>query len=154
MSKAPSEPRFVKIVDGPTQPSGLGIGYVVVGIMSILLLVANTYGFSQAFRLPALFGLVLAILTLVIRLYLLRPRPAHERASSSGLDRMMFYLLPAFLSTLFSAFAIYCVALSGQPERFLRDTMALTGEAIGCWAAPGILELFIVILVLGNRPHD
>jgi len=248
MTKSPSEPRYVKIVNGPTQPSGSGVGYVVVAILSFVLLAANTYGFSRAFRLPPLFGLVLAILTLMVKLHMLRPRPAHERASSSGLDRAMFYLVPAFLSTLFSAFGIYCLALvesemmETQPsqseqqapiklyeqaraalkpktsdqadgddapdgvepidgditesaiqreldeaekahrqlqrpirsqalapsaeevsdervlidkrEGFLQDTLNLTSEAIGCWLAPAILELFTVIILLGARPRD
>jgi hypothetical protein len=32
--------------------------------------------------------------------------------------------------------------------------MALTNEAIGCLAVPIILEIFIIILVVSNRPRE
>jgi hypothetical protein len=40
------------------------------------------------------------------------------------------------------------------PGTFFRDMLDLTFEVIGCWAAPAILELFTVIILLGNRPRD
>jgi hypothetical protein len=42
----------------------------------------------------------------------------------------------------------------GKPDRFFRDMMALTDKVKGCLAVPIILEIFIVILVLSNRPRD
>jgi hypothetical protein len=301
MSKAPSSQQFVKIVDGPTQPSGSGFGYLLVGVMAVFLIITDTYGFGQATDLPPLIGLIIAVLACAIKMYMLRRRPPHERATSGGLERMMGYLPPALLSVALSSFAIYSFfmvdseaslrqqsarkglenvtvviedfyrtvrtkirtrietnaerlrELSDEPpspqqqgqiagleeeqqmlrallrqtadalrpaesdlpspgdppdgdgpidedaaqeglrkkfnaaaslhqqlpdsirydvevpkleslpedavsggklESFFRDTMALTNEAIGCLAVPAILELFIVIIVLSNRPRD
>jgi hypothetical protein len=158
MTKSPSEPRYVKIVNGPTQPSGSGVGYVVVGILSIFLLATNTYGFSKAFRLPALFGLVLAVVTLMVKLHMLRPRPAHERASSSGLDRAMFYLVPAFLSTLFSAFGIYCLALAEgdtmETQQARREKLASAIGAIGNYYQTVRAEILVRFELNADRLRD
>lgn len=107
MSKPPSGHQYVKLVDGPTEPSGLGFGYLLVGVMSIFLIGANAYGFRQATRLPALIGLVVALLAFAVKMHMLRRRPSHERATSGGLDRMLGYLPPMLLSITLSSFAIY-----------------------------------------------
>jgi hypothetical protein len=39
-------------------------------------------------------------------------------------------------------------------EQFFRDTLAMTNQAMGSWAVPGILELFLIVLMLINRPRD
>ncbi len=107
MGKSRSSQQFVKIVDGPIQPSGSGFGYLLVGVMAATLMTTNTYGFGQATSLPPLIGLAVAILAFAIRMYMLRRRLPHERATSVGLDRMMWYLPPALISVGLSAFAIY-----------------------------------------------
>jgi hypothetical protein len=123
MSKAPSSQQFVKIVDGPTQPSGSGFGYLLVGVMAVFLIITDTYGFGQATDLPPLIGLVVAVLACAIKMYMLRRRPPHERATSGGLERMMGYLPPALLSVALSSFAIYSFFIAGS-EATLRQQPA------------------------------
>jgi len=291
MNPVRSSPQFVKQMGGRTQPSGSGPGYLLVAVMAIFLIATNTYGFYQATGLPPLIGLTVAILAFVIRMYMIRRRSPYERVTSNGLERALFYLPAAILSTGLSAFAIYSLVvdsdatpkrrpagerlehatvvienyyhdvrakirsrletiderlrgLNNQPsseqsqmeivdlkeeqrilrglfqrtttavrplasddgesddkdsvqetlsrkfdeaaklhqqlpevisrdveapmleslpedatsggkfERFFRNMMALSNEAIGCLAVPIILELFIVILVISNRPRD
>jgi len=101
-----SNPRVV--MNGPIQPSGSGIGYFMVSIMALFLIGANAYGFDQATGLPPLIGLSVAILAFAIRMYLMRRRSLQERVTSGGLERALFYLPPALLSTGLSTFAIYC----------------------------------------------
>lgn len=114
MNKSPSGQQYVKMVDGPIEPSGLGFGYPLVGAMSIFLIITNAYSFRQATRLPALIGLLVAILLLAVKMYMLRRRPSHERATSGGLDRMLGYLAPATISIVLSAFAIYSFFVAGD----------------------------------------
>jgi hypothetical protein len=113
MSNPPSDQQYVKMMNGPIQPSGLGMGYLLVGLMSVFLIFTNAYGFRRATNLPALMGLILAILLFAIKMYMLRRRPPHERASSSGLDRMLGYLAPMLLSIGLSAFAIFSYFVIG-----------------------------------------
>jgi hypothetical protein len=285
MNTMRSSPQFVKQMGGRTQPSGSGFGYLLVAVIALFLIGANAYGFAQATSLPPLIGLTVAILAFVIRMYMIRRRSPYERVASDGLERALFYLPAAILSTALSAFAIYCwvvdsetsqkrrtdkdrlehatVALEnyyhdvrakirsrletiderllepdhqppsegqmemaaleeeqlmlkelfretkagitppapddedsaqeklsrkfdeaarlhqqlpdsinrdvqppmleslpedttsgGKPERFFRGVMALTNDAIGCLAVPIIMEIFIVILVVSNRPRE
>jgi len=111
-----SSPQFVKNLNGPTQPSGPGFGYLLVSIMAVFLIVSNMYGFEQASGLPYMIGLSVAILAFAMRMYLLRRRAPYERATSGGLDRVLFYLPPAILSTGLSAFAIYSFFAVGAQE--------------------------------------
>ena len=79
-----SSPQFVKNLNGPTQPSGPGFGYLLVSIMAVFLIVSNMYGFEQASGLPYMIGLSVAILAFAMRMYLLRRRAPYERATSGG----------------------------------------------------------------------
>ena len=295
MNTVRSSPQFVKNMEGRTQPSGSGFGYLMVAVMAIFLIGASAYGFALATGLPPLIGLTVATLAFVIRMYMIRRRSPYERVTSDGLERALFYLPAAILSTGLSAFAIYCLVVDGgadpkrrtdgrkmehaamalenyyhevraqirsrlkaiderlreldnqtpseqirteiavleeerqtlndlfrqtaivfrlpssndgdrgawpndddsvqedmnrrfdeaaklhrqlpdiisqevkppmlesppenaisggQPQRFFRSVMALTNEAMGCLAAPIILEIFIVLVVVSNRPHE
>ncbi|HEX5081702.1 MAG TPA: hypothetical protein VFY40_06640 [Blastocatellia bacterium] len=114
-----SSPQFVKSMGSPAQPSGSGFGYLLVAVMAISLIGTNAYGFAQATSLPPLIGLTVAILAFVIRMYMIRRRSAYERVASDGLERALFYLPAAILSTALSAFAIYCWVIDSEthPKR-------------------------------------
>jgi hypothetical protein len=128
------------IRNGPIQPSGSGIGYLMVGLMAFFLIGANAYGFDRATGLPSLIGLAVAILAFAIRMYLLRRRSPQERFMSSGLDRTLFYLPPALLSTGLSAFAIYCF--------FVLDSEARPKER------PAGERLEQAVMVIENYYHE
>ena len=119
MNPVRSSPQFVKQMGGRTQPSGSGFGYLLVTVIAIFLIGANTYGFAQATSLPPLIGLTVAILAFVIRMYMIRRRSPYERITSDGLERALFYLPAAILSTALSAFAIYCWVVDSEmsPKR-------------------------------------
>ncbi|MBO0725468.1 MAG: hypothetical protein J2P52_07700 [Blastocatellia bacterium] len=119
MNPVRSSPQFVKQMGGRTQPSGSGPGYLLVAVMAIFLIATNTYGFYQATGLPPLIGLTVAILAFVIRMYMIRRRSPYERVTSDGLERALFYLPAAILSTGLSAFAIYCLVVDSDatPKR-------------------------------------
>jgi hypothetical protein len=119
MNTVRSNPQFVKQMGGRTQPSGSGFGYLLVAVMAIFLIGTGTYGFYQATGLPPLIGLTVAILAFVIRMYMIRRRSPYERVTSDGLERALFYLPAAILSTGLSAFAIYSLVVDGEthPKR-------------------------------------
>jgi hypothetical protein len=119
MNTLRSSPQFVKQMGGRTQPSGSGFGYLLVAVIAIFLIGANTYGFAQATGLPPLIGLTVATLAFVIRMYMTRRRSPYERVTSDGLERALFYLPAAILSTGLSAFAIYSLVVDGDvnPKR-------------------------------------
>jgi|SRR5882672_281512 len=119
MNTVRSSPQFVKHMGGLTQPSGSGFGYLLVGVMAIFLIGASTYGFYQATALPPLIGLTVAILAFVIRMYMIRRRSPYEQVTSDGLERALFYLPAAILSTGLSAFAIYSLVVDSEtpPKR-------------------------------------
>ncbi|HEY7183212.1 MAG TPA: hypothetical protein VIC84_17400 [Blastocatellia bacterium] len=119
MNPVRSSPQFIKQMGGRTQPSGSGPGYLLVAVMAIFLIATNTYGFYQATGLPPLIGLTVAILAFVIRMYMIRRRSPYERVTSDGLERALFYLPAAILSTGLSAFAIYCLVVDSDatPKR-------------------------------------
>jgi hypothetical protein len=133
MSTVRSSPQFVKSMGSSAQPSGSGFGYLLVTVMAIFLIGANTYGFAQAVSLPPLIGLTVAILAFVIRMYMIRRRSPYERVTSDGLERALFYLPAAILSTALSAFAIYCWVVDNETnpkrpssrEKLEHATMAL-----------------------------
>jgi hypothetical protein len=114
MNTVRSSPQFVKHMGGRAQPSGSGFGYLLVAVMAIFLIGAGTYGFYQATGLPPLIGLTVAILAFVIRMYMIRRRSPYERVTSDGLERALFYLPAAILSTALSAFAIYCWVVDSE----------------------------------------
>jgi hypothetical protein len=290
--------QFVKLVNGPTEPAGSGIGYLLIGGMALGLVALDAYGFKAATDLPPLIGISLAALICVVRFFMLRRRPSHERLSSSGLERVAVCAPASFLAVGLAAYGVYYHAVSaplpsgppqmteeqletataaienyyhllrarvgaqnnlnerrlgqlksesatpeekaeferlhleqqelrkllrvvvagvrptdpapleetappvkrepreeeaslrrrfdaaarlhqqlpddirleveppkldrlpvesirgGKGEQFIRDTLALSNQALGCWAVPGILELFLIILTLTNRPRD
>jgi hypothetical protein len=119
MNTVRSNPQFVKHMGGLTQPSGSGFGYLLVAVMAIFLIGISTYGFYQATGLPPLIGLTVAILAFVIRVYMIRRRSPYERVTSDGLERALFYLPAAILSTGLSAFAIYSLVVYSEthPKR-------------------------------------
>jgi hypothetical protein len=119
MNTLRSNPQFVKNMGGRTQPSGSGFGYLLVAVMAIFLIGTNTYGFAQATGLPPLIGLTVATLAFVIRMYMIRRRSPYERVTSDGLERTLFYLPAAILSTGLSAFAIYSLVVDSDanPKR-------------------------------------
>jgi hypothetical protein len=119
MNTVRSNPQFVKNIGGLTQPSGSGFGYLLVAVMAMFLVGANTYGFAQATGLPPLIGLTVAILAFVIRMYMIRRRSPYERATGDGLERALFYLPAAILSTGLSAFTIYSLVVDSEtsPKR-------------------------------------
>jgi hypothetical protein len=119
MNTVRSSPQFVKHMGGRTQPSGSGFGYLLVAVMAIFLIGTNTYGFAQTTELPPLIGLTVAVLAFVIRMYMIRRRSPYERVTSDGMERALFYLPAAILSTGLSAFAIYSLVVdnNANPKR-------------------------------------
>ncbi len=112
MSEAESD-QYVKLVQGPTQPAGSGFGYLLIGGMALTLVVLGAYGFQQATDLPPLIGILLASLVCIVRLYMLRRRPSHERVSGSGLERAGVCAPASFLAVAMAAFAIFNFSVSG-----------------------------------------
>jgi len=122
MSEVESD-QYVKLVQGPTQPSGSGFGYLLIGAMALTLVALGAYGFQQATDLPPLIGVSLASLVCVVRFYMLRRRPSHERVSSSGLERAGVCAPASFLAVAMAAFAIFNFSVSGtQVPRMPRMT--------------------------------
>lgn len=119
MNTVRSSPQFVKYMDGGAQPSGLGLGYLLVAVMAIFLIGTNAYGFALATGLPPLIGLAVAVLAFVIRMYMIRRRSPYERVTNDGLERALFYMPAAILSTGLSAFAIYSLVVdnNANPKR-------------------------------------
>lgn len=300
MSESNSD-QYVRVTPRQIEPAGAGVGYLLIGGMALALVALDVYGFRQATNLPPLIGITLALLVCVVRFYMLRRRPSHERISYSGLERAAACTPASILAIAMAAFAIYGFAVwgtdgteglrgprmsneqletataaiedyyrllrttvgtrnnlnerrlsqlkseapdperqaeieslereqrqvrkllrlaaagvrptnpappdeasppverelledenalrkryeeaarlhqqlpdfirdevalptmealpvekirGGKLEQFLRDTLSLTNQAIGCWAVPAILEFFIIILMLVNRPRD
>jgi hypothetical protein len=129
MNTVRSSPQFVKHMGGRTQPSGSGFGYLLVAVIAIFLIGANTYGFAQSAGLPPLIGLIVAILAFVIRMYMIRRRSPYERVTSDGLERALFYLPAAMLSTALSAFAIYCWVVDSETSQKRRMDKDRLGHA-------------------------
>jgi hypothetical protein len=123
MNTVRSNPQFVKSIGGLTQPSGSGFGYLMVAVMAMFLIGANTYGFAQATGLPPLIGLTVAILAFVIRMYMIRRRSPYERVSGDGLERALFYLPAAILSTGLSAFTIYSLVVDSENSQKRRPAV-------------------------------
>lgn len=131
MNTVRSNPHFVKNMGGLTQPSGSGFGYLLVAVMAMFLIGASAYGFAQATGLPPLIGLTVATLSFVIRMYMIRRRSPYERVTSDGLERALFYLPAAILSTGLSAFTIYSLVVDSETSARRRPAVERFEHATG-----------------------
>ncbi len=99
------------IVDDDPRYSGSVFGYLLVGLISILLIITTTYGFKLLSGLPTLIGLTLAGVARLSKLYTLRRRSPYEL---NGWDITAGYALPLMLTLTFSAFTIYSYNRTGN----------------------------------------
>jgi hypothetical protein len=133
MSKSDSS-QFVRIVQGPVEPSGSGGGYLLIGLMALALVALDAYGFRQATELPPLIGISLAGLICVVRFFLIRRRSSHERMTSSNLERVVACIPASFMAVALAAFAIYSFSVSGtgtpRGQRGTEEQMELAIVAI------------------------
>jgi hypothetical protein len=165
----------------------------LIAILSLISIVTAAAGVSSLTGLPFMVCAFFAAIVYATKMYFIRPQVQYEEIVEINWDKMVFYLITAFIFVMLAAFGLYCLngkasaasvyrqpngeerPAAGQDDdtstvepakkeeksndnsstdnirRFLRETVAMTTYAMGCWFVPAVLEILIVLLIFHNR---
>jgi amino acid transporter len=107
------------------RPSGYGVGYLLIIILSAFLVLSGAKGFITLTGLSYLVGVLLVAILCMTKMYFLRYQPIIERTVNSGWDRVVGYAATAFFLVALAAFGLYCVSSDGIADSgVVKSTLA------------------------------